>query len=826
MAKRNSLTEYEAKRQPGETPEPFGGPRPTGGSVFVIHHHWARQRHYDLRLEHGGVLWSWAVPKGPSVDPADKRFAAHVESHPVEYARFEGLIPAGNYGAGAMIIWDRGQWVPLNDPEAGFKKGKLLFELRGFKLHGKWTLVRIGKDDKNWLLIKEQDHWVGRIPEPPMDSVLSGLTVEQLKTGEDPSLQLRRALGRAKTPQAPVDPKSTKPMLCQSAEPFSHPDWLYEVKYDGYRVLASRDERGAVLRSRSGRVISDNFPEIVEALEALPHQHFLIDGEMTLPNAAGIPDFGRLQKRAQLARAHHIQHAALVSPASLFVFDLLSYQRFDLRALPLEKRKAYLRRILPSVGPLRYADHIDEHGEAAYAEAVRMQLEGLVAKRASSVYASTRSADWLKLAILKTDDFVVVGYLRPARGGSAFKALLLGQYENSEWVYVGRVGSGLDREPRLELARQLQLLHSAEPCLAMDSPPAGARWLKPQLVCEVRFKEFTAKGLLRQPVLLRLREDKPAQDCLHPVTRHQLGEPARVEKTTPIPQFIPINVNKVFWPAESLTKGQLLRHYEGIAKWMLPYLKDRPIVLTRYPDGIEGNSFFQHEAPQYLPTWIRTEAVIKRGEVTQRYIFIEHLDSLLYIINLGTIPIHLWNSRVQSIDHPDYCVLDIDPKSAPFTAVIQVARELHHICDSCDLPHYLKTSGGTGLHILIPLGGQIDHAQSRSLAELLARVCVARLPEIATIQRQVKMRKGRVYLDYLQNGFGKTIAAPFCVRPLAGAPVSMPLRWKDLKASTRPADFHILNAARRMRALKVDPMAPVLTEQANLHGALERLAAL
>ena len=520
----------------------------------MIHHHWARQRHYDLRLEHGGVLWSWAVPKGPSADPADKRFAAHVESHPVDYARFEGLIPKGNYGAGAMIIWDRGQWLPLNDPEAGFKKGKLLFELRGFKLHGKWTLVRTSRDsDKNWLLIKEQDHWVGRIPQPPMDSVLSGLTVEQLRSGEDPSRSLRRSLSRTKALKAPVDPKTTAPMLCQPAAPFSHRHWLFEVKYDGYRVLASRDDKGAVLRSRTGRDISANFPEIIEALEALPHQRFLIDGELTLPNAAGIPDFGRLQQRGQLAQALRIQRAALVSPATFFVFDLLSYYAFDLRALPLTKRKHYLHSMLPSVGPLRYVDHIDAHGEAAYAEAVKMQLEGLVAKRAGSAYASVRSPDWLKMPILKTDDFVVVGYLPPTATGTAFKALLLAQYQQTKLVYVGRVGSGLDRETRVDFGIKLKRLHSQQAALAVDKPPPGTRWL------------------------------------------------------------------------------------------------------------------------------------------------------------------------------------------------------------------------------------------------------------------------------LLQNGFGKTIAAPFCARPHPSAPVSMPLRWRDLKASTRPANFHILNAARRMRALKVDPMALVLTQHTDLHAALLRL---
>jgi bifunctional non-homologous end joining protein LigD len=448
-----------------------------------------------------------------------------------------------------------------------------------------------------------------------------------------------------------------------------------------------------------------------------------------------------------------------------------------------------------------------------------MGLEGLVAKRGDSPYVAGRSPDWRKLSALKTDDFVVVGYLSPARGGVGLKALLVAQFQDDELVYTGRVGSGLDHETREALAARLRKLRCKRPAVAIDKPPAGAIWVRPDAVVEVRYKEFTAAGQLRQGVLLRIRDDKTPADCIHPVNRHRLAEPAVIEGSDPAPRFIAINTDKVFWPGEGLTKGQMLHHYEAIAKWMLPYLEDRPIVLKRYPDGIEGNSFFQHEAPQYLPTWIRTEVVRKKDE-KKRYILIDDRDSLLYIANLGTIPIHAFSARVQSIDTPDWCILDIDPKDAPFTDVIAVARELHRICDRCGLPNYLKTSGGSGLHILIPLGGQVDHEQSKALAELLARVCVTRLPETATIQRQVELRRGRVYIDYLQNGFGKTIAAPFCVRPRPGAPVSMPLRWDELKASTRPGDYHIRNATRRMAALKSDPMAGVLTGRPDLHKAL------
>lgn len=821
-----SLRSYRDKRTPGATPEPFDSTRVTGGSVFVIHHHSARQLHYDLRLEVDGSLWSWAVPKGPSPDPAEKRLAVHVEPHPVDYAWFEGLIPEGNYGAGAMIVWDRGQWIALEDPKEGLEKGKLLFELRGFKLHGRWTLVRTGKgDSKTWLLIKERDHWVGRIPEPPMDSVLSGLTVDELKTGTDPQARLIEVLTRAGVAQRALDYRKQRPMLCKVGKPFSRDGWVFEVKYDGYRALAARDGTQVRLATRKGLDIGPNFPELSEAVAALPYRRFLLDGELVVAGADGLPSFSRLQQRAQLKRPFDVARAAVALPATYYAFDLLGFDDFDLRGLPLTERKAYLKELLPTLGPLRYVDHIETQGKAAWEHAVELGLEGLVGKKADSRYQEgERSADWVKLPALKTHDFAVIGYV--PRPPDDFATLFVAMPSDNGWVYAGRVGSGTDAAARAEFTEVLDTLERADPCCEVADAPAEVTWVEARMTVRVRYKEFTRAGHLRQPTLLRLRRDKPAADLTPAPGAADLPEPVKLAPPSPRQRVILSNEDKVFWPGEGITKGAMLAHYKAIAEWMLPYLKDRPIVLTRYPDGIEGTSFFQHEAPDYLPQWIRTEPIQKSKKEKKRYILVEDEDTLLFIANLATIPIHIWSARVQHLDQPDYCILDLDPKAAPFADVIAVARELHSICEELALPHYIKTSGASGLHLLIPLGAQLDHDQATTFGELLARLCVKRMPDKATIQRMVEHRNDRVYVDYLQNGYGKTIAAPFCVRPEPGAPVSMPLRWPEVKAGLSPRAYHVGNAARRMRSLKADPMALVLTESPDIGAALEKIAAL
>src|SRR5437660_760906 len=710
------LSTYRAKRSLDRTPEPGArpaNPAPSAGGLFVVHMHAARRLHWDLRLEMDGVLRSWAVPKGPSPNRADKRLAVHVEDHPLEYGDFEGIIPEGNYGAGAVIVWDRGRWVPLEDPHEGMKQGKLLFELQGYKLKGKWTLVKLKKGEKEWLLIKEKDGYAAADGALAPESVLSGLTVEELKAGKD----------RA----APVE-----------------------------------------------------------------------------------------------------------QPAALYVFDLLAFEGYDVRPLPLERRKALLEQVVPVVGPIKYLSHFEQDGEALYEQVVKMGLEGIVAKKADASYRAGRSPNWLKIRADRTDDFVVVGFTRPKGSRSGFGALDLGAYENGKLVYAGRVGSGFTAAQLKEVSAVLE--RGVRPAPAFSGPvpqDPGHTWVEPALVVEVRYKEWTDEGLLRQPVFLRFRDDKKPEDCVIDRARSR-------EQSEPMPDPSPSrtapgsvlrevkfsNLDKVFWPEERYTKGDLIEYYRTVSKWMLPYLADRPLVLTRFPDGINGKSFFQADAPEYAQAFVRTVTIW--SEDSQRdldYFVCDNESSLLYIANMAAILLHVWSSRVATLEKPDWCILDLDPKEAPFTDVVTVAKAVQALCDDIGLPTGIKTSGSTGLHVLIPLGRQVTYEQSRTLGGLLARVIAAELPEIATVTRPVQKRHGKVYLDYVQNGHGRLLVAPFSARPLPGAPVSMPLAWSEVTPKLDIRKFTIANAPARMKKLNDDPLRPVLDLKPDLITALERLNA-
>ncbi len=827
----NRLGGYRAKRAVDRTPEPAGTVGDTGAQVFVVHKHAARQLHYDLRLELGGVLESWAVPKGPSRDPTDKRLAVKVEDHPIEYVDFEGLIPEGNYGAGAMIVWDRGVWVPLSDVAEGFEKGKLLFELRGYKLRGAWTLVKIKKSEKDWLLIKERDHLAAdRDEEFAEDSILSGLTVEQLGEGAAPEEDIRAALHGGQAKRRTVRAEDVEFMLAETrVRPFSKPNWVFELKYDGYRLVASLDGGEPLLLTRSGRDATQAFPEIARTLRHLPFDGLVLDGEVVVHDESGRPSFQRLQKRARFNRPIDIRRAAAAHPATFYAFDLLGFEDFDLRSLPLVERKSVLRELLPTVGPIRYADHIDQHGEAFFEEVRKLGLEGVVAKKADSKYRAGRSAQWIKVRSDRTDDFVVVGFTEPKGSRSGFGALHLGAYDGEELVYVGRAGSGF-AEAELHQVRQA-LENTRRPDAPCAGAPSGAGhvWVEPAVVCEVRYKEWTDETLLRQPVFLRFRDDKLPKDCEHPGPRRRDGDEADLPETVAsasvqVAELRFTNLDKVFWPEEGYTKGDLIEYYRRIAPWILPYLRDRPLVMTRYPDGITGKSFFQKDAPDFAPDWFRTERVWSdQGERELRYFVCDDESSLLFVINLGSIPLHVWASRVSSLERPDWCILDLDPGEAPFTDVVEIARVVHRLCEDIELPNFVKTSGSKGLHVLLPLGRQCTHEQSRTLGELLARVVVSELPEIATIARSPTRRDGRVYVDYLQNGHGKLLVAPFCVRPVPGAPVSMPLRWGEVNRRLTVDRFTIRNAVRRMKRLGQDPLREVLESKPDLARALSRL---
>jgi len=908
---RDLLATYREKRSLDRTPEPTGAVSGGSGRLFVIHKHAARHLHFDLRLEMDGVLRSWAVPRGPSYDMADKRLAVLVEDHPIEYGDFEGVIPEGNYGAGGVILWDRGRWTPIEDPVEGLRRGKLLFQLDGYKLHGKWTLVKLKKGDREWLLIKERDSYMTPGGRPvPEGSVLSGRLVEDVKSGKDIETPLLATLPKEAVKRA-VSAAGVELMLCETADaPFSRSGWVFELKMDGYRVLAEKDGAEVRLRSRNGNDLTRSFPELARSIAALPFSHVIVDGEVVALDEAGRPSFGRLQQRARISRPIDVRRAEVELPVSFFAFDLIALGPYDLRALPLARRKELLRQVVPAVGAVRYLDHIEQEGKAFYEQVERMGLEGLVAKRADSPYRSGRSPAWLKLRALRTADLVVIGFTAPKGSRSAIGAFHVGQYVDGRLRYAGRVGSGFTDKELEALREELEASRrKTPPAIGIPGDAKGSTWVEPHRVAEVRFTEWTKEGLLRQPVFVRWRDDKAPEECVasaqdvaaidpgKPKRGGRVGvgasagrghapptpRPAEPPPSSPAPKGsrrsraaagtsdssaepalpspaatgargragrgtgqssrssaqppaapppepparIPIlltNLTKTYWPEDKYTKGDLVEYYRAISPWLLPYLRDRPVVLTRYPDGIHGKSFYQKDAPPSTPDWVRTEPIWSEDAGREiRYIVCDDLDTLLFLANLGSIPLHLWPSRVGSLEQPDWCVVDLDPKEAPFSDVITIAKALHQLCDDAGLPVFIKTTGKSGLHVMVPLGGQCTWDETRSLGELLARLVIREHGKIATITRTIRSRGAKVYLDYLQNRRGQLIAAPFCVRPEVGAPVSMPLLWKEVGGKLDPKQFTIKNAPARMKKLKEDPVLPILKLKPDLAAAIGRL---
>ena len=818
------LATYREKRKADSTPEPFGLKK-SPGSRFVVQLHSARARHYDFRLEHEGVLLSWAVPKGPSPDPADKRLAVHVEDHPVDYIHFEGLIPEGNYGAGPVIVWDRGRYEAVKDIGAGLESGKLLFDMHGYKLRGRWTLVKTKRGPKDWLLIKERDSYVREGDDAilPQDSVLSGRTVEQVGSGDDPGSAVVERLRDLGAKRSRVAFKDVRPMLATPGEPFTRDDWVFEIKYDGYRLLAGKEDGQVKLISRNQHDFTGVFPEIAEVLSALPYEHFLLDGEVVVHDAEGLPSFAGMQQRGRLTRSLDIQRAALQWPATLYSFDLLLFDGFDLRRFPLLERKRLLTDMLPSVGPIRVSEHIAREGEAMFEQLKTLKLEGIVGKRADSTYIGRRSADWVKASARANDDFAVCGYTPPKGQRSGFGALMLAQRGSDGWVFTGRVGGGFSDRDLALVGERLSAAKDGDP--PRDPDTQNARWIEPEFVVEVAFKQRSDKGRLRQPTFIAVRDDKEPDDCWLPGEEKPLPE-APLPATTAVSATVTVtNPDKVFWPEEGYTKADLVDYYRAIAPWLLPYLKDRPLVLTRYPDGIDGKSFYQKDAPEYAPDWIRRETLWSEGSEREiRYFVIDSTEGLAYVANMAAIPLHVWSSRLTALQHPDWCILDLDPKGAPFANVVKVARVIHKICEHAELPHYAKTSGSTGLHVLIPLGGQYTHEQSRALAELLANCVVKELPDIATVARHLDAREGKVYVDYLQNGHGRLLVAPYSMRPVPGATASMPLHWNQVTARLDMHRYNLRSMSAALKRLKSDPFEGFFDDAANLRLSLSRLA--
>ena len=853
MSNEDGLDAYRAKRTGGSTPEPMASTPAAarGPRMFVVHQHDATRMHWDLRLEIDGVLCSWAVPKEPSMDPEDKRLAVKVENHPLEYVHFEAVIPDGNYGAGPMIAWDRGLFRPLVDPAQGMLDGEIKFELYGYKLRGAFTLVhtgkgrrgqRSGRGSNDWLLIKKRDEpaetFLAAARPLSTASVLSGLTIDELAAGAPRHRAVVAELAGLGAPRRLIAPGALELMLCHTADaPFSSNDWVFELKYDGFRLASFGGAGHAELRYRSGQDPTLRYPELSSALRALPIPDLVLDGEIVMLDAEGRPDFHRLAARAQIHRVSELQRAALATPVTYMVFDLLGAAGFDLRGLPLLVRKSLLARILPTTGPLKLAEHIPSQGEALLAQVVARGLEGVVAKRAASPYRPTRSRDWLKFKRDPEGDFAVCGYTPPKHSRAGFGALHLCVRDDDRWRWAGKVGSGFDDALLVSLKAELDARPTWKPSFPRPEGAGDARWIEPDLVVQVRYREWPDGSSLRFPVFERLRRDKRATECTM-TARHTGQRDGRdgpeeplaappLEIDQPVRELRLSNLNKLFWKTEGITKGELIAYYRAIAPYILPYLADRPTVLTRYPDGIDGEMFYQKDMPDWVPPWLRTTTLW--SEHSQReihYVLIDDADGLAFVANLGSIPIHAWASRIANLEKPDWTIVDLDPKNAPREHVVPLALAIHALCDAAGLPNYVKTSGQSGLHVLIPLGGQCTFEQARMLAYLIGQLVERRHPDMATTARNPAARGGRVYLDWGQNAHGQLLVAPYSVRPVGGAPVSMPLTWDEVVPDLDPKQFHLRNALDRVTAWAGDPCAPILTERPDLAAALDRLEQL
>ena len=748
------------------------------------------------------------------MDPEDKRFAALVEDHPLDYADFEGRIPEGNYGAGNVIVWDQGTYVELEDFAAGFSDGKLLFDLSGHKLRGRFTLIALKGGEntgKEWLLIKERDRWArtGTLSDA---SVLSGLTVEGLDHVDEIEAAMAAEVQSLDPTPAATRPVPDEPMLATASEPFHRDGWVFEIKYDGYRLMIERRGDEVTLRSRRGLDLTALFPEIAKCAGRLPYREFTIDSEVVVLDGRGIPSFARLQQRAALRGAPALARASMHDPVRCFAFDLLNACGYDLKSQPLLQRKRLLEQMLPAAGPIQYSAHVESNGIETFRRMARLGIEGVVGKRADSTYRSGRSDAWRKVRARRSADFVVAGWTPTKSNAADIGALVLAEYRGDELVYCGRAGSGLGEASRREAKSRLAKLGEGDPL----SDDATHRWVEPVLVCEVEFREYSAAGHLRHPIFVRFRDDKAPGECAS-----AYDEPAGVDfDPEPVREVIVTNRDKIFFPEQGLTKGDLIDYYENVAPWMLRYLVDRPLVLTRFPDGIHGKSFYQRDAPAFVPDWLTRKTLwSESAEREVNYFVVQNVESLRYLANMGAIPIHAWHSRITDLEHPDWCVLDLDPKDAPFAHVVDIARVIGELLDEIDLPGFPKTSGASGLHILLPLARQLTHGQARSLGELLARVVVVRRGDIATITRVVRQRESKVYVDFMQNGHGQLLVAPFSARAEVAGSVSMPIEWSELDDRLHNSNHNLKNALDRLGRLG-DPMAPLLDTTPDLHRSL------
>lgn len=850
-----ALEQYVEKRHLDKTPEPAGGEPSSGLPTFVVQLHRATRLHYDFRLEVNGVLASWAVPKGPSTNPQDKRLAMMVEDHPMDYRRFEGIIPKGSYGAGTVMVWDEGTYAA---PDAttreevdhainlGLHKGHAAFFLSGHKLKGLFDLIKLkGREENAWLLVKRPDEFASTEDVTKNDrSVISGRTLDEIKMGAPSSGQvwysdrIAESIDLSDAPEGAM-PRKVKPMLASEVDhPFDRPGWLFEVKWDGYRAIAEVELEGEVkLYSRNQLSFNERYHSIIKDLKKLGRA-CVLDGEVVVIDDEGRSQFQWLQDYAKGKKGTLLYYA----------FDLLYLDGHDLRMLPLKQRKGILERIIPPESRIRFSGHVEERGCDFYEAVTDQALEGMMAKNAASPYEEgRRSREWLKVKHLLQQDVVIGGYTEPRNSRKHFGALVLGVCEDDDLVYVGHTGGGFNEAGLESLLKKLEpLKRETSPFREPPKTNMPVTWVEPKIVCRVTFRGWTESGNLRQPVFFGMCPNVDVDSVRRTQTTHEQGDgesgspetregsdsrdvarfpaKARDQMLEIDGQVLKLtNLDKVFWPDEGYTKGNLIDYYRGVAQFILPYLKDRPESLHRHPNGVGQKGFFQKDMPRETPGWTETVEVFSPSNDKKiRYLLCQNEATLIYMANLACIEINPWNTRLPTLDRPDYSVIDLDPYEVGFDAVIESALKVRKVLEEIEVPSYPKTSGASGLHVYVPLGAKYGYDQSKQFAELIAQLVHARLPKITSLERMPARRIGKVYLDFLQNRDGQTLASAYSARPKPGATVSTPLKWEEVGKNLDPKAFTIRTIVDRLEKLG-DLWEPVLGPGIDMVKALEAI---
>ena len=882
-----SLSNYKKKRTFSQTPEPTGG-KSTGDKLrFVIQKHAATNLHYDFRLEMGGVLKSWAVPKGPSTDPSVKRLAMMVEDHPFDYRTFEGIIPKKQYGGGTVMVWDEGSYESAKGNFTEKKerekellhqlhKGKIVFNLNGEKLKGQFALVKSSyRGENSWLLMKVKDKYAKTTEVLKKEkSVVSGRTLKQIES-DGSSAVYGKITQKKSAVKKNIKPRPTKmtiagkgkkmkfptllqPMLATLVDkPFDEEGWLYEVKWDGYRTIALLNSKSTNLLSRNNKSFNEKFYPVYDALKDLKI-NAVLDGEIIVADEEGLSNFGKLQNWRSEADGE----------LKFYVFDILWLDGYSLMDVALMERREILISTLPTHPIIHISQTFSTTGTEFFDAAKKMKLEGIMAKKADSLYIpGSRSKEWLKIKAAKRHEVVIGGYTQNEGSPKHFSALLAGVYEKNKLVYTGKIGTGFSEQMQKEMMKKFKPLITKtnpfifepdvnKPSRFRPQPPrATVTWLKPKLICEVSYTEMTTDGIMRHPSFKGMREDKKAQD-VHPekpLSTKQLltnkinmvqgkkiitknNKPERKTLLNPKDQqqerkisghaLTFTNLSKLYWPKEKISKRDMLNYYYQVAPYILPYLKDRPQSLNRHPNGINGKSFYQKDVTGKVPDWIKTFPYHSaEDERDKNFMVCTDEASLLYMASLGCIEMNPWSSRIQSPDHPDWCIIDLDPDKNKFDQVIEAAQVTRQVLKSAGVISYCKTSGSTGMHIYIPLGAAYTYESSKEFARMIVTFVHEQLPEFTSIERATAKRKGKIYLDFLQNRPQATLATVYSLRPKPGATVSMPLHWEEVKKGLSMQDFTIHNALQRIKQ-EGDLFKPVLGKGINMIAAIKKLEKL